>query len=168
MYDIKELKPKNKSQTKFSQGYFIPKNPQKYIGDLTKIIFRSSWEYNFLYYCDRNDLILKWSSEPFHIKYISPLDGKEHKYFVDFYIEYISNENDKLVKKALVEIKPKNKLKKPEPPKTKNKKSLKNFEIQYKEWLVLESKIQYAKKFCQINNLEYIIVTEEFLFNQIK
>jgi hypothetical protein len=37
---IKNLKPTSSGQ--FKQGYFNPKNPEKYIGDLAKIIFRSS------------------------------------------------------------------------------------------------------------------------------
>ena len=58
------------------QGYFVPKNPHKYAGDLDKIIYRSGWEYKFLRYCDENDKIVKYVSEPVGIPYYNPLSKK--------------------------------------------------------------------------------------------
>ena len=45
------------------KGKFRPKNPQKYRGDPTKIIYRSLWERNCMRYFDENPNVLKWSSE---------------------------------------------------------------------------------------------------------
>ncbi|MFM2010951.1 MAG: hypothetical protein RLZZ479_1342, partial [Bacteroidota bacterium] len=39
---IKNNKPSKKST--YRQGYYVLNNPDKYIGDPTKIIYRSSWE----------------------------------------------------------------------------------------------------------------------------
>ena len=38
-------------------------------------------------YCDRNEKILEWGSEEFFVPYRSPLDGKMHRYFPDFYVK---------------------------------------------------------------------------------
>ena len=38
-------------------------------------------------YCDRNDKILEWGSEEIIIPYRSPLDGRVHRYFPDFYVK---------------------------------------------------------------------------------
>ena len=80
--DIKKLKPNGK----WKSGKYYPTNSEKYIGDIHNIIYRSSWEQRFCQYCDINPNITKWSSEPTDIPYWSPIDKKEHKYFVDYYI----------------------------------------------------------------------------------
>ena len=67
------------------KGRFKPKNYKKYKGDSTKIFYRSSWERNFMIYCDKSPAILEWSSEEYVIPYVSPLDKRVHRYFPDFY-----------------------------------------------------------------------------------
>jgi len=36
----------------FAQGIFVPKNPEKYIGN-HKPKYRSGWEFTFMQFCDR-------------------------------------------------------------------------------------------------------------------
>ena len=38
-------------------------------------------------YCDTSDAILEWGSEEIIIPYLSPWDGRLHRYFPDFYIK---------------------------------------------------------------------------------
>ena len=85
------------------KGKFRPSNPSKYKGDPTNIIYRSLWELKFMNYCDKNENILKWSSEELWIPYKSPVDNRYHKYFPDFYIKY-KNTSGKIVE-SLIEIK---------------------------------------------------------------
>ena len=66
------------------KGKFTPKNPHKYRGDVNNIVFRSSWEYKLMKFLDDYDDVLEYGSEEIIIPYISPLDGKMHRYFVDF------------------------------------------------------------------------------------
>ena len=115
---IKNLKPNSNSG--FIQGYYNPINPDKYIGP-TPIIYRSSWERKFCIMCDTKENVLKWSSEPVTIKYKWTKDGREHKYYPDFYMK-TAGENDEAPVEWLVEIKPEAQIKKPLPPKTKSKK----------------------------------------------
>jgi hypothetical protein len=86
------------------KGRYICRNPAKYIGNANKIIFRSSWEINVMRYFDLSTGVKRWSSEPFHIMYISPKDRQPHRYFPDFYVEYIHKDGS--IKKEIVEVKP--------------------------------------------------------------
>ena len=79
---------------------YVPLFPEKYAGDPTNIIMRSSWETRFALWCDRNPSIIKWSSEETVVPYLSPVDGKMHRYFIDFKITTKDN------RVFLVEIKP--------------------------------------------------------------
>ena len=44
------------------QGRFKPKNPTKYMGDPTNIIYRSGWELKLMSYLDTHVNVLQWSS----------------------------------------------------------------------------------------------------------
>ena len=69
------------------KGKYIPKNPQKYKGNPSQIIYRSLWERKFMVYCDKNPKVIEWGSEEVIVPYRSPWDGKIHRYFPDFYIK---------------------------------------------------------------------------------
>jgi hypothetical protein len=162
MSGIKSNKPSHKSG--YRQGYYKLSYPEKYIGDPTKIIYRSSWEYRFCRYCDTNEKVEKWSSEPLGIKYVSPIDGKEHTYYIDFYMRVI--EDSKPID-YLAEVKPSASLVKPvlEGKKmTTNK--IKNYNYALQTWLVNRAKFAAAKHFAEGRGYKFIVVTEEFLFNK--
>ena len=88
---------------KYSQGFFTPRNPDKYVGK-GKIIYRSSWENAFMNFCDTNVNILEWASEPIRIPYRNPLSGKQTTYVPDFLVRY--KDKNGLVRTELIEIKP--------------------------------------------------------------
>jgi trans-aconitate methyltransferase len=69
------------------KGVFKPKNPQKYNGDPTNIIYRSSWELKYMMYLDSHENVLSWSSEEVIVPYRSPIDNKVHRYFPDFVVK---------------------------------------------------------------------------------
>ena len=87
------------------KGLFIPKNPQKYRGDHTNIIYRSSWECKVMSWLDNNDNILSWASEELIVPYISPVDNRKHRYFPDFIVK--ARTKDGTVKTMMLEVKPK-------------------------------------------------------------
>ena len=162
MSDIKSNKPSHKSG--FIQGYYKLDNPDKYIGDPTKIIYRSSWEYRFCKYCDNTADVLKWSSEPVGIPYLHPLDNKLHTYYVDYYmrLKKASNYED-----IFAEVKPKASLIKPvlEGQKITTKK-LKNHNYALKTWLINRAKFSAAKLYAEQKGSRFILVTEDFLFGK--
>ncbi len=73
------------------KGRYTPKNPQKYVGNPQRIIYRSSWERKLMVYCDTNKDVLEWGSEEVIIPYLSPWDGQIHRYFPDFYVKVKQN-----------------------------------------------------------------------------
>jgi hypothetical protein len=158
---IKSTKPTHKSG--FRQGYYKPTNLEKYIGDPTKIIYRSSWEFRFCKYCDESPDVLKWSSEPYPIKYISPLDGKDHDYYIDFYMRVKKDEKEF---DYLAEVKPESSLQKPVFEGIQTMQKLKNFNYAAKTWLVNSAKFAAAKKHAESIGYKFVIVTESFLFNR--
>lgn len=159
--DIKNIKP---TRHVFISGNYKVKNPSKYIGDITKIIYRSSWERKFCVFCDSSQKVIKWSSEPFGIKYVSPIDKKIHEYFIDFYVK-IEQVNG-VIEEYLVEVKPKAQLLKPELPKKNTLKMINVYNEQVKRYLVNAAKFAAAKSYAAKIGYKFLVVTEDFLFNQ--
>ena len=87
-----------------NQGLFTPRHPDKYVGDLTKIRFMSSWELHMDQFLDNNPNILRWSSEEISVPYIKPTDGKVHKYWPDYWVEYKNKKGD--IVSEIWEVKP--------------------------------------------------------------
>jgi len=81
-------------------GRYSIKNPSKYSGDFSNIVYRSLWEKAVFQWCDKNPKVKKWSSEEVIVPYFYEVDKKYHRYFVDMKITYEDN------KTVLVEIKP--------------------------------------------------------------
>jgi hypothetical protein len=88
----------------YYKGKFSPKNPLKYRGNHTNITYRSSWELSVMKYLDEHISVIEWSSEETVIPYRSPIDGKMHRYFVDFYAK-MKDVSGK-VTKYIIEVKP--------------------------------------------------------------
>jgi len=47
--------------SRFKQGLYTPRNPQKYLGDPEKIRYMSSWEYETHKFFDNNEKVLQWA-----------------------------------------------------------------------------------------------------------
>jgi len=157
---IKNVKPTKNSG--FNQGYFKPNNPSKYAGP-TPIIYRSSWERKFMMWCDKNKKVSMWSSEPVEITYWSRQDSTSRKYYPDFYFKAIQPDNS--TKEYLVEIKPKQQIQKPEPPKVNSKKALKSYKFLAEQYVKNMDKYNAAKEFCNQRNWNFIVLTEETIIN---
>lgn len=154
---IKNLQPNKNSG--FIQGYYNPKNPEKYIGP-TPIIYRSSWERKFMIMCDTKDNVVKWSSEPVEIKYIWSFDKREHKYYPDFYMKTKTEDG---FEEFLVEIKPEAQIKKPSPPTKKSQKALKSYKFLAEQFIKNRDKYAYAKSWAENRGWRFIVLTEKTL-----
>ena len=139
------------------RGKYYPTHPKKYKGDPSNIIYRSLWERKFMVYCDKNDKILEWGSEEFFIPYRSPLDGKVHRYFPDFYVKVETKQGT--IKKWVVEVKPKKQTRPPKTPKRKTKKYI----TEVRNWAINDAKWKNAIEYCKDRNMEFIIITEDEL-----
>ena len=144
----------------YKQGRFSPKFPQKYIGDPTNIIYRSGWEKRVMMYLDENPAIVRWASEEVVIPYISPVDNRKHRYFVDFYTEI--KMADGSIKKILIEVKPAAQTRPPKTPKRKTKRYI----TEVMTYGVNEAKWKAAREYCQDRGWEFKIITEAELFKK--
>lgn len=136
------------------KGFFKPKNPQKYKGDPTNIVFRSSWELKLMMYLDIHNDVVKWGSEEIIIPYRSPIDNKIHRYFVDFIVTKINKDGKK--ETVLIEVKPFRQTKEPIKPKKMSKKFL----TEVKDWGVNTAKWKAAEEFCKNRGWQFKIFTE--------
>lgn len=141
----------------YYQGFFKPSNPEKYKGDISNIVYRSYWELKFMKWCDSNPSVLEYASEEIVIPYFDTVTKKMKRYFPDFYIK-IKEQND-VIKKYIIEIKPYRQTK---PPK-KGKKSTKNFLYESVQYQRNQCKWTAARIFCKKNNLEFKILSEREL-----
>ena len=139
------------------KGRYNPVNPKKYKGNPQNIIYRSLWERKFMVYCDTNDKVLEWGSEEIIIPYVSPWDGKVHRYFPDFYIKV--KQSSGTLKKFIIEVKPKKQTRPPKPVVRKTKRWIK----EVRTFGINEAKWKHATKWCKDNDMEFKILTEEEL-----
>lgn len=137
---------------KMHKGRYIVKNPEKYAGDVNKVVYRSGWERSAFIWIDNNPDIEKWVSEELAIPYKS-VDGEIHRYFPDLLIKYKDG------KVYLIEIKPKKECKKPV---TKNRPKKRVFEESL-TYAKNASKWKAAEAYCQRRNWSFQIWHEDIM-----
>lgn len=143
---------------KYTQGFFKPKNPQKYKGDPTNIVYRSGWELKLMLWFDREPNVLEWRSEELIIPYRSPIDKRIHRYFPDFLIKKKDPEGK--VTTMMIEIKP---AKFTRPPAKVNKKPTKTQLNEIFEYGKNQAKWKAAREYCADRKWEFVIMTEKEL-----
>lgn len=140
-------------KTKFSKGTFVPTNPKKYRGDVNKIIYRSSWERNFMKKLDINDGVIQWSSEELIIPYKHPADGKIHRYFPDFWIKSRSKTGDNI---WVIEIKPASQATEPK----KQNRRTKRYLTEVMTFAINKCKWEAAEEYCKLRGWKFKVLTE--------
>jgi len=138
-------------------GLFKPKHPEKYVGDSTNIVYRSSWEVKVMSWLDNNDSIITWASEELFIPYISPVDNRWHRYFPDFLVKFRTKDNK--LSTMMLEVKPKKQTAQPDPQKRKTK----QFINEVKTWGVNQAKWKAANEYCLDRGWEFKLITEDHL-----
>ena len=128
---------------------YTPIFPEKYLGNPANIVMRSSWETRFAIWCDKNPQILKWNSEETVIPYISPVDSRIHRYFVDFKIQTSNNTT------YLVEIKPKSQTMPPA-----GAKRTQRYLTEVKAYVVNQAKWEAANTYAEDRKWKFIVLTE--------
>ena len=134
------------------RGKYRVSNPRKYKGDARNVVYRSSWEYKFMEWCDSHPSVEEWASEEIIIPYISPVDGKRHRYFPDFYVKVGK-------KKYIAEVKPSYQTKEPKTQKRNTKKYI----SEVMTYAVNQAKFKAATEFCKDHGWEFMVVTEKEL-----
>ena len=140
------------------KGRYFPTNPKKYRGNPSQRIYRSLWERKVMVYCDKNDAIIEWGSEEVIVPYLSPMDGKIHRYFPDFYMKV--RQADGSTKKFIIEVKPKSQCK--QPVKNPKRRTTKWFN-EVKTFAINQAKWKSAREFCEDKGMEFKIFTEDHI-----
>lgn len=122
-----------------------------------EINFKSSLELKAIKYFDMNKYVVRYSLEPFAVKYHKPTTGKIHRYFVDFFVEFENNQ------KFLVEIKSSGEAVEPKKPSKKTQKAILNYQKALQTYIVNQAKWKAATEFAESNNMRFIVLTEKEL-----
>lgn len=138
---------------KFASGPYTVKNGAKYVGKGFPR-YRSSWEWAFMNFCDSNDNICQWASEPVRIPYRHPLTGKMTTYVPDFIVTYKGPNN--ALRGELIEIKPKSQSLIEDKQSQRDRAQV---AINYAKW-------DAATKWAKNNGLTFRVITEEHIFQQ--
>lgn len=165
-------------KVKFQQGYYSPIHPEKCL--TTKNIYRSSWERLFMQYCDLNENVVRWASEPVGIPYLNPVanmkycvkqglnpndphNWKRSMYYTDFWIELKDNITGN-IKRIFIEIKPYKETQQPQPIKENaSMKEHKAYNRSAEIYLVNQAKWVAAKKYFESKGAEFMVMTEKTL-----
>ena len=139
----------------FRQGAYTVKNTSKYIGRGTPR-YRSGWENVFMNFCDNNENVLQWASEPVRIPYRHPLTGKMTMYVPDFIVTYRGPNNT--TRAELIEIKPKSQSLIEDRQSQRDRAIV---AVNYCKWAA-------AQAWCKQNGLTFRIITESDLFRNGK
>lgn len=138
-------------------GKFSPKNTNKYLGDPTNIWYRSLWERRVMVHLDNNPNVIEWSNEEIVIPYLSPVDGKWHRYFPDFFARIRNKEG--ISESMIIEVKPKSQS---VPPKVQNRVT-KRYIREVVTYGINEAKWKAAEEYCKDRKWKFLVVTEEQL-----
>ncbi len=139
------------------KGRFTPTNPNKYMGDVDNIIYRSGWERRAMKYFDVNPGVLQWASEEVAIPYYDTLTKKVRRYFPDFLIK-VKTKDGKL-KTHLIEVKPTKDLRPPVGGKARRSTVL----YEMKTYQMNRDKFASARKWCDDRTIIFDIWTEKHL-----
>lgn len=137
------------------KGFFRPINPQKYLGNPTRIVYRSGWEMRFMSRLDTSPDVKGWSSESIVIPYADRSTGRFRRYFPDFFIELRDG------RKMVVEIKP---AKETRPPAMgKGRKAQSRYITEVRTFAKNVSKWESAKRYCESRGWQFVVMTEDTL-----
>ena len=137
--------------SKYTQGIFVPTNPQKIVGN-KRAQFRSSWELRVMTFLDTHPNVIEWGSECLQIPYQNPLTGRNTVYVPDFLIKYADASGKTRVE--LVEVKPKKETFM-EAAKSKRDKAY---------VLLNTAKWQAAMAFCHKHGIHFRVLNEDDIF----
>jgi hypothetical protein len=140
------------------KGKFTPSNPNKYVGDSTRIIYRSLWERKFMVYLDTSSQIKEWSSEEISVPYFDPNTKKMRQYFPDFVVKLAHNDSI-----LMIEIKPKRQTIEPKPPKTKTRASQIKFLQASSIYAMNDAKWKAARDYCDKRGWNFKLMTQDDL-----
>lgn len=147
------------------KGKFRPKNPGKYKGDVTKIIWRSLWELKVMRKLDSHPDVVEWRSEEVAIPYKNPMKrGKTSRYFPDFIVKKRIDENK--YQTIMIEVKPEKQLSPPDISKKRNTPTgrvSRRFINEAARYEVNKAKWDAAEEYCKQRGWIFVKMTEKHI-----
>jgi len=140
------------------KGKYKPRNPEKYKGNPTNIIYRSSWERTFMKYCDLTEGVEQWQSEEKCVWYYDPVAKKKRRYFPDFIVKYKNKKGVTHIE--MVEIKPSKYVVGPNPQPKRRTKAWMN---EVRTFITNQAKWSAAREYCENRGYSFRIITEKEL-----
>ena len=144
-------------------GTFKPIHPEKYKGDPSRIVYRSSWEEKLMRRFDTSGDIKWWASEECIVPYVmKTYDQRKkewvythHRYFPDFVVCRVLNGKEDII---MVEVKPFKETIKPTHKPKKRRASILKEELTYAK---NTAKWEAARRFCEKQGWLFQILTEK-------
>ena len=140
------------------KGKFRPNHPEKYRGDAGNIIYRSSWEWKFMDWCDKNPSIVSWCSEEVRVRYYDPVQKKTRTYYPDFYVKV--KRHDGIIMEELVEVKPAKQVKGPP---VNPKRKTRGWLNEVYTYATNQAKWKAAAEWCENRGMNFRVITEKEL-----
>jgi|TARA_B110000967_G_C18737628_1_gene485975 hypothetical protein len=140
--------------SRFAQGKFNLKNPEKYVGRKTPT-YRSSWEFAFMQFCDNHPNVAQWASEAIRIPYKNPFTGKHTIYVPDFFVQYVDKNGKTRVE--LIEVKPANQT---------HRDKLGKSAANQASYVLNQAKWAAASAYCKQQGIFFRVVNETDIFHQ--
>lgn len=140
--------------SRYYQGRFTPVNPLKYAGNVNDIVYRSNWERQMMVKFDTEPSVVLWNSEGVVVPYRSPVDGRLHRYFVDFLIRVQDRKG--IQRTYLLEVKPhaQTVLRAP-------RKQTRKFLAEVATYAINQAKWSAATAFCEEQGWTFQVITEK-------
>lgn len=138
------------------RGKFHPKNIEKYVGDASDIVYRSSWELKLFGYFDSHPNVLRWTSETIVIPYKSPVDKKVHRYFVDAWAQFQMKDGE--IVEFLIEVKPASQ--KIPPPQSMRAAHPRRYKRALITYAINQAKWEAAQKVSNAKGWKFVIMDE--------
>jgi hypothetical protein len=142
---------------KAEKGKFRPKNPLKYDGDPTQIVYRSGLEKRMMLWLDKMPSVLSWSSECLIIPYYNPMKKRPARYFPDFLVKYMDSKGE--THTMVVEVKSASEQQEPKKKSRVTRRLVESFMI----WETNKAKWRAAAKFCEERGWKFKLLSEHDL-----
>lgn len=139
------------------KGKYVVTNRQKYKGNANNVTYRSSWELAVMKWCDFHPQVKRFSSEEVVIPYFSQMDGKNRRYFMDFFIELENGIT------YLWEVKPHSQTMQPKAPSKTSPAAKARFAEAIYNWKVNTDKWHAANKYAKERGWVFKVMTERGL-----
>jgi hypothetical protein len=140
--------------SRFAQGKYTLKNPDKYIGTKSPT-YRSSWEFTFMKFCDEHPSVAQWASEAIRIPYRNPFTGKHTIYVPDFFIAYGDKTGKQRVE--LIEVKPASQTLREKVGRSRHNQA---------HYVLNQAKWTAARAWCKQKGIFFRIITEGDIFHR--